>query len=250
MFTCIRSGKRDRELISERRLDERSHSINRPSDRFFSFKHGRLCPCVAHRIGRPGANCISCIFCRITLARDGNIHMCGCDACSCSGISWMSSDPLGAIDSRLGVHVDNVMFRRQPSPTDEIVHFLNRNACDLVVLATHGRDGLDHWLKGSVAETVFRRSAIPTLFIPPSARGFVDQVTGDLRLRRVLVPVDHSPVPYRAIEAARRFPLCSDGHRHRHASVARWRYATHPRIDGSACASARQCRANDPGCRD
>jgi nucleotide-binding universal stress UspA family protein len=74
------------------------------------------------------------------------------------------------------------------------------------VLATHGRDGLDHWLKGSVAETVFRRSAVPTLFIPPSARGFVDQVTGDFRLRRVLVPVDHSPMPYRAIEAARQFP--------------------------------------------
>jgi nucleotide-binding universal stress UspA family protein len=116
------------------------------------------------------------------------------------------NDPLEAIDSKLGVPIDIVMLGRQQSPTDEIVHFLNQNACDLVVLATHGRDGLDHWLKGSVAETVFRRSAIPTLFIPPSARGFVDQVTGDFRLRRVLVPVDHSPMPYRAIEAARQFP--------------------------------------------
>ena len=121
------------------------------------------------------------------------------------------ADPLGAIDSKLGISIDNVMIRGQQSPTDEIVHFVNRNACDLVVLATHGRDGLDHWLKGSVAETVFSRSAIPTLFIPPSARGFVDQVTGDFRLRRVLVPVDHSPVPYRAIEAARYFPQCLTG---------------------------------------
>ena len=121
------------------------------------------------------------------------------------------NDRLGAIDSKLGVSIDNVMLGRQQSPTDKIVHFLNRNACDLVVLATHGRDGLDHCLQGSVAETVFRRSAIPTLIIPPSARGFVDQVTGDFRLRRVLVPVDHSPVPYRAIEAARQFPQCLTG---------------------------------------
>lgn len=121
------------------------------------------------------------------------------------------SDPLGAIDTKLGVNIENIMLRRQQSPADEIVHFLNRNACDLVVLATHGRDGLDHWLKGSVAETVFRRSAVPTLFIPHGARGFVDQVTGDFRLRRVLVPVDHSPVPYRAIEAARQFPECLTG---------------------------------------
>ena len=102
------------------------------------------------------------------------------------------SDPLGAIDTRLGVQIENIMFSRRQPPADEIVHFLNRNACDLVVLATHGRDGLDHWLKGSVAETVFRRSSVPTLFIPHGAREFVDQVTGDFRLRRVLVPVDPS----------------------------------------------------------
>ena len=30
---------------------------------------------------------------------------------------------------------------------------------------------------------MFRRSAVSTLFIPPSARGFVDQVTGDFRFR-------------------------------------------------------------------
>ena len=76
---------------------------------------------------------------------------------------------------------------------------------DLVVLATHGRDGVAHWLQGSVAEAVFRRSAIPTLFIAPGARGFVDQVSGDVQLKRVLVPVDFSPPPGRAIAAIHRF---------------------------------------------
>ena len=56
----------------------------------------------------------------------------------------MSFDRLGAIDSKLGISVDNVMLGRQEAPGDMIVHFLNRNACDWVVLSTHGREGLDH----------------------------------------------------------------------------------------------------------
>src|SRR5262249_23693841 len=81
----------------------------------------------------------------------------------------------------------------------------SEHGSDLVVLATHGRDGVAHWLQGSVAEAVFRRSAIPTLFIAPGARGFVDQVSGDVQLKRVLVPVDFSPPPGRAIAAIQRF---------------------------------------------
>lgn len=73
------------------------------------------------------------------------------------------------------------------------MRFLNQTAADLVVLATHGRDGLEHWLAGSIAESAFRQSAVPTLFIRADARSFVRQVSGDITLRRVLVPVDHLP---------------------------------------------------------
>jgi nucleotide-binding universal stress UspA family protein len=64
---------------------------------------------------------------------------------------------------------------------------------------------MEHWLKGSVAESVFRRSAVPTLFITPGARGFVGQVNGDVQLRRVLIPVDFSPRPGRALVDIHRF---------------------------------------------
>ncbi len=100
--------------------------------------------------------------------------------------------------------VENISIKLQ-EPTQAIVDFLSEHGSDLVVLATHGRDGVSHWLQGSVAEGVFRRSAIPTLFIAPGARGFVDQVSGDVQLKRVLVPVDFSPPPGRAIEAVQRF---------------------------------------------
>ena len=113
-------------------------------------------------------------------------------------------DPPWTIASKLGIEVDNIRIKLQ-EPAQAIVDFLSEHGSDLVVLATHGRDGVAHWLHGSVAEAVFRRSAIPTLFIAPGARGFVDQVSGDVQLKRVLVPVDFSPPPGRAIAAIQRF---------------------------------------------
>jgi nucleotide-binding universal stress UspA family protein len=114
------------------------------------------------------------------------------------------NDPPWMIASKLGIEVNNISIKLQ-EPTQAIVDFLSEHGSDLVVLATHGRDGVSHWLQGSVAEGVFRRSAIPTLFIAPGARGFVDQVSGDIKLKRVLVPIDVSPPPGRVIEAVQRF---------------------------------------------
>jgi nucleotide-binding universal stress UspA family protein len=121
------------------------------------------------------------------------------------------NEQLGAIDRKLGFQIENITFQRGRTPADEITHFLNQHVCDLVVLATHGRDGVERWLDGSVAETVFRRSGAPTLFVTHGARGFVDQVSGEFTMRRVLVPVDHSPAPYRAIDAAQLLPRLLTG---------------------------------------
>lgn len=38
----------------------------------------------------------------------------------------------------------------------ELVKYIEENQIDLVVLGTHGRTGLSHWLMGSVAEKVVR----------------------------------------------------------------------------------------------
>jgi nucleotide-binding universal stress UspA family protein len=106
--------------------------------------------------------------------------------------------------AKIGLEVDNISLQGQ-DPAQSIVHFLREHPIDLVVIATHGRDGADHWLSGSVSEDVFGRFAIPTLFVTQGARGFVSQVSGDVRLRRVLIPIDYSPAPSTAIEAIQRF---------------------------------------------
>ena len=109
------------------------------------------------------------------------------------------NDPPWVISDNLGLEVDSADIRWQ-NPAEGIVGFLGQHSADLVVFATHGRDGLERWMKGSVSEAVLRRLAIPALFVTLGARGFVSQVNGDIQLRRVLIPVDVSPPADETVE--------------------------------------------------
>jgi nucleotide-binding universal stress UspA family protein len=51
------------------------------------------------------------------------------------------------------------------SPAREIVDYATAESCDLVVMGTHGRSGVDRLLLGSVAERVVRRSPVPVLTV-------------------------------------------------------------------------------------
>ncbi len=51
-----------------------------------------------------------------------------------------------------------------------IVDFARDNDVDLIVMATHGRQGLSHLMLGSVAESVIRQAPVPTLVVPSSDR--------------------------------------------------------------------------------
>jgi nucleotide-binding universal stress UspA family protein len=72
--------------------------------------------------------------------------------------------------------------------TDTLLDALRRVGPDLVVAATHARKGIATLLSGSVAEALARNVGVPTLVLPIGGRGFVDEQTGALDLRRVLVP--------------------------------------------------------------
>ncbi|MDB2225690.1 universal stress protein [Halorubrum ezzemoulense] len=51
------------------------------------------------------------------------------------------------------------------SPSREIITHAERTGCDLVVMGTHGRGGIDRLLLGSVAEKVVRGSSVPVLTV-------------------------------------------------------------------------------------
>lgn len=52
----------------------------------------------------------------------------------------------------------------------EIVDYVKSEHIDLVIMATHGRGGLEHIIIGSVAEKVVRKSPCPVLTIRPAKR--------------------------------------------------------------------------------
>jgi nucleotide-binding universal stress UspA family protein len=123
------------------------------------------------------------------------------------------NDPSWLLARRLGIEVDNTHIKRQ-EPVQGILQFLQQATCDLMVLASRGGGGFDHWLRGSVSEIASRHSAVSTLFVTSGARGFVDQVTGDVSIRRILVPIDFSPTPVKAINVVRRLSKLLTGDVH------------------------------------
>jgi nucleotide-binding universal stress UspA family protein len=52
----------------------------------------------------------------------------------------------------------------------EINEMCNKNGIDLVVMSTHGRTGLGHWVFGNVAEKLVRQGTTPLLLVHASAR--------------------------------------------------------------------------------
>lgn len=73
------------------------------------------------------------------------------------------------------------------SPAKEIVDYVNEHAIDLVVMGTHGRQGIDRLLSGSVSEEVVRQATCPVFTV----LGREEPQPGP-EIRRILVPVDFS----------------------------------------------------------
>ncbi len=57
-------------------------------------------------------------------------------------------------------------FSRIGSPKQEILSVASEWAADLIIMGTHGRTGFDHFISGSVSESVIRRAACPVLVVP------------------------------------------------------------------------------------
>ncbi|MFB6189323.1 MAG: universal stress protein, partial [Halapricum sp.] len=54
-------------------------------------------------------------------------------------------------------------------PTETILDTVEDDDVDLVVMGTHGRTGLSHYLVGSVAEKVVRHASCPVQVVPLEA---------------------------------------------------------------------------------
>lgn len=102
-----------------------------------------------------------------------------------------------AVYDELSVAVEKIDASGPVIPA--ILNFLDHHPFDLMVLSTHGREGLPAWLHRGIAEPLARKALLPTLFVPNGAKGFVSIDDGQITMRQVLMPIDHDPSPRYAL---------------------------------------------------
>jgi nucleotide-binding universal stress UspA family protein len=83
-----------------------------------------------------------------------------------------------------------------------VAGYIMEHEPNLVVISTHRRKGVDRLLHASISETIARRTHARTLFVPRGVKGFVRQQTGEVSLRRILVPLKPGLAPQMAVDEA------------------------------------------------
>jgi Universal stress protein family len=114
-----------------------------------------------------------------------------------------AGSPRSAVFEQFGMKVAKVAVKSR-DPAGTVLEWVDGNEPDLVVLDVEPGRGLPGWLGSPLAGRIAARSRTAALFVPIDGRGFVDAQTGDLTLRRVLVPVAASPEPLPGLVAAYR----------------------------------------------
>ncbi len=91
-------------------------------------------------------------------------------------------------------------LRELAGPAEGIVEVAQQEHCDLIVMGTHGREGLAHLLLGSVAERVTRLAPVPVLLIRRTSPAEKTPA-----FHRVLVPIDGSELSGLALDQAKKW---------------------------------------------
>ncbi len=70
------------------------------------------------------------------------------------------------IQKQYGEDIILYTYSKIGRPKDEILATADECKADLIIMGTHGRTGFDHFISGSVSESVTRRAKCPVLIIP------------------------------------------------------------------------------------
>ncbi len=90
---------------------------------------------------------------------------------------------------------------RHGNPGAEITAYAEEAGCDLIVMGTHGRTGIERVRMGSVAQHVVRNAIVPTLVVPPSK---AEASAGEAAITGVTVTLDGSALAEGALPLATR----------------------------------------------
>ncbi len=119
---------------------------------------------------------------------------------------WKAAGTMDGLDERVRQCSITKIEAGERDPIAASRRYLERHPADMLVMATTGRSGLSRIFKSSTAERLARETGLMALFVPASGRGFVDGDTGEVTLRRILLPVDPAtdprPAMLRAVRSA------------------------------------------------
>ena len=116
------------------------------------------------------------------------------------GTAAVAAEALDAFIAHAALPQAPITIVREGPPVDAILSCAADIAADLIVLGSHGRDGLGHLLFGSTAERVLHKAPCPTLVVPVHAAepASVDAV----KFTRIVCAMDFSPSATRALGLA------------------------------------------------
>lgn len=105
------------------------------------------------------------------------------------------------VDEARAANTDAHSHLLEGRPPEEITELARCLECNLIVAATHGRSGVDHFLFGSTCERIVRYATTPVLTVKSPEKEFVHP-DGDIEIRRVLCPCDLSETCEEALPLA------------------------------------------------
>ena len=105
-------------------------------------------------------------------------------------------DAAAAVIAESGVTVERLVSGGEPDET--IVATAEQRGADLIVMASHGRGAIGRAIFGSVADRVTRSATVPVLIVRAATEG----AGVAPNVRRIVVPLDGSPLAERALPVA------------------------------------------------
>jgi universal stress protein A len=86
-----------------------------------------------------------------------------------------AEEELQAIGESVTTSVTIKTIVKSGIPFVEVTNFADEKDVDLIIVATHGRTGVEHILFGSTAEKIIRKAPCPALVVRAEERDFIDE---------------------------------------------------------------------------
>lgn len=117
-------------------------------------------------------------------------------------------DSVEAQLTKAGMRVRTLV--RPGAAAEAILGAADAEGIDLIAMSTHGWTGLDRFLLGSVADRVAHYAKVPLLLVRAEDHGEAHLEKPGLSYKRILVPLDGSPLADEVLPQARELARCAN----------------------------------------